>query len=109
MDKYLSIYGWHFSKQMAKFAAERFCKLDLLSTDVFDKITNNLPHIRAGKGYDSYYLIAKFKSVFPKLDELAILSVVEQYLTNTYESSAFTHFYSDCIAQDVPIIWEDMI
>ncbi len=109
MDKYLSIYGWHFSKAMAKFAAEKFCKVELLTPEIFDKITKNFPNIRAAKGYDSYFLIAKFKTIFPKFDETLVLAMVESYLTNSYENSVFTHFYSDCIAESVPIIWEDQI
>lgn len=110
MDKYLSVYGWHLSKAMAKFALLHLCpESELMDVSTFETLSAKYPKIRAAKGYDAYYLFCKFKIIMPQLSLHQIAPFVETYLSKTYDTAVLTHFYSDCIANEIPIIWEDLL
>lgn len=110
MDAYLSMYGWHFSKRMAQFAAEKFCNgTGIVETKLLETICKDFDVIKHNNGYDAHYLFARFRSMMPGYGEKDIARLVDCWLKNNYETSAFTNFYSDCIANGIAIIWEDMI
>ena len=110
MEEYLSIYNWHFSKRLAEFAARTFCNgSGLYQPEVFERLCQGTDVLRLNKGYDAYYLAAKFKSVYPHLQERQVISMVESYLRYEYDTAPMTRFYADSMALAQPIIWEDMI
>lgn len=108
MDKYLSIYGWHFSKAAARFALGESKETIMLPAQM-EKVSKNYPNIRNAKGYDAYFLIAKFALLYPDFNSAQVIALVDSFLAHSYDSAAFTHFYADCIANDIPIIWEDLL
>lgn len=110
MDEYLALYGWHFSKKMAQWAAKVFCNdITLMSPEKMEQLTKNTSIPKIAKGYDAYYLAAKMKSIFQNLSELELIRKVEAYLKTEYDSAAFTRLFADTNATATPIIWEDMI
>lgn len=110
MTEYLSMYGWHFSKRMAKFAAERFCNsMPLIETDKLSVIAKGTEIMQRNSGYDAHYLLCRLRTIHPTLPEATIIKMLDDTMRNTYDTIALTEFYADCIACNVSIIWEDMI
>lgn len=110
MDKYLSVYGWHFSKAMAKFAIDKmFPEQELITPEALEKISRTRKFLKSAQGYDAYFIIALLKSTFPNLAPGQIPDLAEQYFKTCYETSALSRFYADTIANGIPIIWEDML
>lgn len=109
MDAYLSAYGWHFSKSMAEFGAKTFGIGTIHTKEAFDKVSLRNSHIASAKGYDAHYLLSKFRKVYPERSEGEIAYLVDTYLDNEYDTSAFTRFFADCQANGIPINWEDLI
>lgn len=108
MDEYLSTYGWHFSKAMAKFAISQFYPDQELPTiETMNKYASRCVAIKTAKGYDAYFLFVKFRMLIPEMQLGQIALIVDSYLSKNYDTMAFTNFYSDCIANGIPIIWED--
>lgn len=107
MKEYLSEYGWHFSKNMAKFASTKF--FDGLDVNSFDKSIEKRGIDKLSQGYDAQFLIMKFKKIFTSQSDDQIFFMVIDYLKNNYTEAAFTNFYSDCIATSTIINWEDML
>ena len=109
MDKYLSVYGWHFSKAMAMFAAaQMFPGQELPTAESIRKISDKYPAIKAAKGYDAHFLLLKYK-IFFGMTFAQVAAYVEKILSGSYETMPFTNFYSDSIALGIPIIWEDRL
>ncbi len=110
MEKYLSVYGWYFSKAMAQFAVERmFPGIQLVTPERYAELAKGLPSLRNAKGYDGYFTLAKFRFIFTGFNELETASLAGKYLEKCVETAPLTHFYSDCIASGTPIIWEDLL
>lgn len=123
MDKYLSYYGWHFSKKMADWAVKNMYKIvngkkEYITPFTKDRVDTMLENakikVKANSAYDAYYVANMCKA-----DYLGSSVPGEQYLAkfvgdtlndpDSYEGMVFTRFYADCIGSGTPIIWEDMI
>ena len=123
MDKYLSFYGWHFSKKMAMWAVSNMYKtvegkkeyiqpytkerLDTLLAASNVKIAGNA-------GYDAYYVANMCKADYLGSSirgEVDLVKFVDDTLNDPdgYDGMVFTRFYADCIGSGKPIIWEDML
>ncbi len=110
MNEYLSMYGWHFSKKMAEFASLHFCDgRELIDSQALNKISKNLDLVKNNIGFDANYLFARFQKLFPENSDYQLAKMIDDWLKNNYEESVFTNFYSDCIANGIAIIWEEMI
>lgn len=120
LDAYLSNYGYHFSKAMFEFATKKMRDRNGNKLQVSDKASventlkaNNIT-IENDKGYDVAYVFNKAKSkCFGSsiMDEAHLAKSVKDYLDDKYgyDGIAFSHFYADCVAQGVPILWEEML
>lgn len=109
MDAYLSHYGWHFSKPMAEFASKRFGTGTLHTSELYQSVCSRHSNISNSKGYDAHYLLSKFRKTYPNFSDMQIENIVDSYLANEYDTAAFTRFYADCQANQIPINWEDLI
>ncbi len=120
MDKYLSLYGWHFSKKMCDWAVKRMRDRNGNPIQPIDK--EKLETMLKGCnvelsdtiGYDGVYVINMARSDFygsSITDDTRLTRYVGDYLNDEdgYDGIAFTRFYADTIAKGIPIIWEDMI
>lgn len=110
MSEYLSIYGWHFSKKMARFASDKFHNsMLLIERPVIEKIFARTKALQMAKGSDIEYLCNRVRTILPHISEKDMVNIVSKYVENTYDTCAFTEFYADCLATGTPIIWEDML
>lgn len=118
MEEYLETYGWHFSKNMYTWAMQVLKKsvidtkpIEFLPKEKIDELLKKV-HIKNISAYDVYYLVHYCKAIHGKSaieDEVHLLKYLKDILDGNYEEQVFTHFYADCIARGIPIIWEDML
>lgn len=123
MDKYLSFYGWHFSKKMAEWAVGGMYKTvngkkEYIKPYNKEKLDSTLEEsgvkIASNAGYDAYYVANMCKADYlgsSVRGEGDLIKYVDDTLNDPdgYEGMVFTRFYADCIGSGKPIIWEDMI
>lgn len=109
MDEYLAVYGWHFSKKMAQMAANIRYGAQLWNPEYMERMMDKTEIHKHAKGYDHYYLVAMFRSVYPYLTDRQVVSMVDNYLAHEYDTAPFSRFYADSVATSTPIIWEDML
>ena len=123
MDKYLSFYGWHFSKKMAMWAVSNMYKtiggkkeyIQPYPKDRLDAMlaASNIK-IQGGQEYDALYVANMCKADYlgsSVRGEADLVKFVSDTLNDPdgYEGMVFTRFYADCIGSGTPIIWEDML
>lgn len=121
MRRYLSQYGWHFSKKLAEYAtsSKRMKNVDGTShhwthEQIEEKLSQNSITIEKAKGFDCMYVANMAYSDFypkPLASEQQILQYVKAYIDDPdgEDGIALTRYYADSIAKGNPIIWEDMI
>lgn len=120
MEEYLSMYGWHFSKKMCKWAVSRMYKedgnpIEPITRDFFDDLKHSYDiKISGAVGYDDVYIANMCKADFlgdAVPDEEHLIRYVKNVIEDpdAYEGMPFTRFYADCIGSGTPIMWEDMI
>ena len=124
MQEYLSMYGWHFNKKMYNWAVSLLKRYNVApkpdqsdvatKEQIDDMIKRHNIQINNLIGYDYCYELNKVKAVHLKHsieDEVHLLKYLKQCLDepNSYDEKPFTHFYADCIAKGIPIMWEDML
>ena len=120
LEKYLSMYGWHFSKKLCNFAVSNMRKdsgekiapitkeaLDLLLAKNGIELDNKF-------GYDYVFVANMCKadylgSSIP--DDAHLAKFVKDYCDDPdgYSELPMTRFYADTIGKGIPIIWEDML
>ena len=120
LEKYLSMYGWHFSKKLCNFAVSNMRKdsgekiapitkeaLDLLLAKNGIELDNKF-------GYDYVFVANMCKADYlgsSVPDETHLAKFVKDYCDDPdgYEELPMTRFYADTIGKGIPIIWEDML
>ena len=120
LEKYLSMYGWHFSKKLCNFAVSHMKKdngekivpitkeaLDLLLAKNGIELDNKF-------GYDYVFVANMCKADYlgsSVPDETHLAKFVKDYCDDPdgYEELPMTRFYADTIGKGIPIIWEDML
>lgn len=119
--RYLSQYGWHFSKKLAEYAtsSDRMKNADGSShhwthEQIEEKLAQNGITIEKAKGYDCMYVANMAYSDFypkPLVSETQVLQYVKTYIDDSdgYDGIALTRYYADCIAKGEPIFWEEML
>lgn len=119
MDRYLSAYGWHFSKKLCEWAVSRMRDRQGQALEPTEKSAlidrlkaNGLRH--TFDGYDDVYVEAMARSDFygsSLQDETQLLQYVVDYLDDPdgYNGIALTRFYADCLASGKVILWEEMM
>lgn len=114
MERYLSLYGWHFSKKMCEWAVSRMSKgegsgsaskIQLVEHDVVNGLFKKHGVDSSGFiGYDADYVIHMAKADYygsSITDEPHLVLFVKDYLCDPdgYDEVAFTRFYADCIGR----------
>lgn len=112
MERYLAAYGWHFSKAMCDWAVGKMNGgKEPITKEQLQEIVKKYGEELDAKGYDGVYVANmernKHKGTITSEGQLA-KHIAEEFEA-AYDGEAFTHFYSDCIAQGEPIMWEDMM
>lgn len=120
MNRYLSAYGWHFSKRMAEWAISMMT--DRNGKPLKPKTKEELKAQMASanikldnlKGYDEVYAYAMLKADFGGgmvTDDSRLLHGVADLINDTdgYDGMLFTRFYADCLAKGEPILWEELL
>lgn len=122
MKEYLEIYGWHFSRKMAEWAASNMYKEVNGKKDSITPYTQEQYNLLKkkfnidinGKGYDELYLANMCKA--DRLggsvkNENDLILYVKETIDDPdgYEGLPFTRFYADCIGSGTPIPWEEML
>lgn len=120
LEKYLSMYGWHFSKKLCNFAISNMRKdsgekivpitkeaLDLLLAKNGIELDNKF-------GYDYVFVANMCKADYlgsSVPDEAHLAKFVKDYCDDPdgYSELPMTRFYADTIGKGIPIIWEDML
>ena len=120
LEKYLSMYGWHFSKKLCNFAVSNMRKdsgekiapitkeaLDLLLAKHSIELGNKF-------GYDYVFVANMCKADYlgsSVPDEAHLAKFVKDYCDDPdgYSELPMTRFYADTIGKGIPIIWEDML
>ena len=120
LEKYLSMYGWHFSKKLCNFAVSNMRKdsgeriapitkeaLDLLLAKNGIELDNKF-------GYDYVFVANMCKADYlgsSVPDEAHLAKFVKDYCDDPdgYAELPMTRFYADTIGKGIPIIWEDML
>ena len=117
MDRYLSTYGWHFSKPMCMWAIGKMKdkngnKVDIPDKDAIENLLKKYNEEIDSKGYDILYVFAmeKAKHWGGSLNaENHLVKHIAEEFEHGYDGEYFTHFYADCIAKGEPILWEEML
>lgn len=120
LEKYLSMYGWHFSKKLCNFAVSNMRKdsgekivpitkeaLDLLLAKNSIELDNKF-------GYDYVFVANMCKADYlgsSVPDEAHLAKFVKDFVDDYdgYNELPFTRFYADLIGKGIPVIWEDML
>ena len=120
LEKYLSMYGWHFSKKLCNFAVSNMRKdsgekiapitkeaLDLLLAKNGIELDNKF-------GYDYVFVANMCKADYlgsSVPDDAHLAKFVKDYCDDPdgYSELPMTRFYADAIGKGIPIIWEDML
>lgn len=124
MDEYLSIYGWHFSKNLCEWAISRMWKKSadgkkepikpMKKEDMMELFKKYEIKVENCVGYDVMFVFHMAKSDFygsSLIDEKRLVQYVKDYIDDPdgYDGLPMTRFYADCIGSGTPIMWEDMI
>lgn len=119
MERYLSAYGWHFSKAMAQWAISQMKDINGSKMTMTDKATIETQMKANGmevesQAYDIVYVYAMAKADYfgsSITSEMQLETFVKDYINDEdgYDEKPFTRFYADCVAKGKPIIWSDMI
>lgn len=119
MKRYLSAYGWHFSKNMYEWAVSMMKdrngnKVSSISKQELEEALKKRNLDVVAMGYDGLYVYAMAKADFlghSIQNEDLLYRFVYDYLGDKdgYDEVAFTRFYADTIAKGIPIIWDDML
>lgn len=120
LEKYLSMYGWHFSKKLCNLAVSNMRKdsgekiapitkeaLDLLLAKNDIELDNKF-------GYDYVFVANMCKADYlgsSVPDDAHLAKFVKDYCDDPdgYSELPMTRFYADTIGKGIPIIWEDML
>ena len=119
MKRYLSYYGWHFTRKMCEFAVQMMQKggstinpLDKSSVDNYLQNANiTLEH---NKLYDYVYVANMAYSDFygsSIQNDIQLARYIKDYIDDedAYDGMPFSRFYIDTVKKGVPIDWEDMM
>lgn len=126
MSAYLSHYGWHFSRNMCKWAVGGMVtreddergekkKQDVKTLEFIDNLLSTYGvRLKNDKGYDKVFVYHMGVSDYlgsSVQNQEGLAKYIKDVLDDPdgYEGIAFTRFFADCSAKGIPINWEDMI
>lgn len=125
MEQYLSFYGWHFNKNLCKFATDMMKREDNAS-GMLKKITpmkmeelkelleKYKIELEPNDWYDALYLANMVKADYwgsSIEDEEHMARYIEDVICDVdgYEGIVFSRFLADCTCKGVVIFWDMMI
>ncbi len=125
MEQYLSFYGWHFNKNLCKFATDMMKREDNAS-GMLKKITpmkmeelkelleKHKIELEPNDWYDALYLANMVKADYwgsSIEDEEHMARYIEDVICDVdgYEGIVFSRFLADCTCKGVVIFWDMMI
>lgn len=122
MEEYLSLYGWHFSKNMCQWAVSNMYKIisseksyitPYTREQVDDILTNYGVNVDKST-YDYVFVANMCKADYygsSIADDLHLALFIKDYCEDSdgYKGLPFTRFYADCIGKGIGINWEDML
>lgn len=119
MERYLSAYGWHFSKAAYEFALDKMKdkngeKVRMCSKEDLTTLMKNFSLDVDAKGYDMMYVAAMVQADFWGSsicnDQMKCRYIADVFDDKDgYDGMVFTRWYADMIAKGEPIIWEDLM
>lgn len=120
LEKYLSMYSWHFSKKLCNFAVSNMRKdsgekITPITKEALDLLlAKNGIDLNNKFGYDYVFVANMCKADYlgsSVPDESHLAKFVKDYCDDPdgYEELPMTRFYADTIGKGIPIIWEDML
>ena len=120
LEKYLSMYGWHFSKKLCNFAVSNMRKdsgekIAPITKEALDLIIEkNGIELDNKFGYDYVFVANMCKADYlgsSVPDDAHLAKFVKDFVDDYdgYNELPFTRFYADLIGKGIPIIWEDML
>lgn len=114
MMNYLAHYGWHFNKNMCKFALKHLPKKStILEKSKIDSIlqSNNIT-LQNNKLYDYIYVANYAMSMYydtTLLDEKHLANYIKDTFDTEEDDLVFTEWYARMCRLGIPIDWESMI
>lgn len=120
MERYLSSYGWHFSKEMCQWAISMMRDRNsnkvqpMTKEQLSELLSKNNVSISENIGCDALYVAAMIKADYwgsSVTSDVQMSKMISDILNDKdgYDGMVFTRFYADTIAKGIPIIWEDMM
>lgn len=119
MEEYLAQNGWHFNKEMCKWATSRMSRKEgkiqgFSKTEIEALFAANKAEFDVKYPYDAIYVANMCKADFfgsSIVGDANLVKFVQDYINDAdgYEEMAFTRFYADCIGCGVAIPWEDVL
>ena len=120
LEKYLSMYGWHFSKKLCNFAVsnmrkDRGEKIAPITKEALDLLlAKNGIELDNKFGYDYVFVANMCKADYlgsSVPDDAHLAKFVKDFVDDYdgYNELPMTRFYADTIGKGIPIIWEDML
>ena len=119
MERYLSAYGWHFSKAACEFAVSMMrdkcgSKVEMCKKEDLMEMAKNFKCEIEAKGYDAVYVAAMVQADFWGgsicSDERKCRYMADVFSDKDgYDGMVFTRWYADMVAKGEPIIWEDLM
>ena len=118
-EEYLSMYGWHFSKKLCKFATDNMKKdgkkLVPYTKEMVDMLLEKHGIELENKyGYDYIFVANMGKADYlgsSIIDEVHLAKFIKDYCDDEdgYSELPMSRYYADIVAKGIPVIWEDMI
>lgn len=117
MREYLSQYGWHFSQAMCEMAVGNMRdrndkKITPYTKEQLDQMIKQYGvQLKNDKGYDALYVANMCKADYlgsSITSEQNVMLFVKDFLDDKdgQDTKALDHFYADCIAKGIPLLWE---
>jgi hypothetical protein len=118
-EEYLSMYGWHFSKKLCKFATDNMKKdgkkITPYTKEMIDMMLDKYGIELENKyGYDYVFVANMGKADYlgsSIVDEAHLAKYIKDYVDDEdgYPELPMSRYYGDIVAKGIPVIWEDMI
>ncbi len=114
MINYLSHYGWHFNKNMCKFALKHLPKkINSFDKEKIDSLlqTYNIT-LENNQLYDYVYITNYAMSMYfgsSITNEKTLMLYVKDTIDKNEDGVIFTQWYASMCKLGTPIEWEDML
>lgn len=116
MREYLSQYGWHFSQALCEKAVGNMRdrndkKITPYTKEQIEQLMKQYNiQLKNDKGYDALYVANMCKADYMGssiTSEQNLILYVKDFLDDKdgQDTKALDHYYADCIAKGIPMMW----